>query len=86
MKRQADEVNNEIMQIVGTLGGNVIKHRRERGRALRAVLSEIDSPPRVSAMAKMCPSYGILPGFALDLTTTDSDGRSWDFDEATWFK
>ena len=28
MKRQADEVNNEIMQIVGTLGGNVTKYRQ----------------------------------------------------------
>ena len=83
MKRQADEVNNEIMQIVGTFGGNVIKYRRERGRALRAVLSEIYSPPRVTAMAKMCPSYGIVPGFALDLTTTDSDGRNWDFYDTT---
>ena len=34
-------------------------------------------------MAEMCPSYGILPGFALDLTTTDFDGRSWDLDDAT---
>ena len=71
------------MQIVGTLGGNVIKYRRERGRALRAVLSEIYSPPRVTAMAKVCPLYGILPGFALDLTTTDFDGKNWDFDDAT---
>ena len=82
-KRQVDEVDNKIMQIVRTLGGNAIQYRRERGRALRAVLSEIFSPPRVTAMAEMCPSYGILPGFALDPTTTDSDGRSWDFDDTT---
>ena len=44
-------------------------------------MSEIYSPPRVSAVAKLCPSYGILPGFALDLTTTGSTGRHWDFDE-----
>ena len=25
--------------------------------------------------------YGILLGFALDLTTNDNDGRCWDFDE-----
>ena len=29
----------------------------------------------------MCLSFGILPGFALDLTTNDTDGRHWDFDE-----
>ena len=32
-------------------------------------------------MAKLCPSFGILPGFALDLTTSDDDGRCWDFDD-----
>ena len=51
------------------------------GSEVGAVVSDIYSPPRVSAVAKLCPSYGILPGFALDLTTTDSDGRHWDFDE-----
>ena len=83
MKRQADEVNNKIMQSVETLGGNASKYQRERERALRAVLTELYSPPRVSAMAKMCPSYGILLGFASDLTTTDSDCRNLDFDDAT---
>ena len=56
-KRKTDEVNNEIMQSVGTSGGNAIQYPRERGRARRAVLSEIYSPPRVTAMVKMCPSY-----------------------------
>ena len=34
-------------------------------------------------MAKMCPSYGVLRGFAVDLTTTVFDGRNWDLDDAT---
>ena len=76
--RQVDE---EILSIVHSLGGNTGKYRRERGRALRHVISEIYSPPRVSAVAKLCPSFGILPGFALDLTVADSDGRQWDFDD-----
>ena len=78
---EARELDGEIMQIIGSLGGNTSKYRRERGRAMNRVLSEIYSPPRVSAIAKLCPSYGILPGFALDLTTQDEDGRSWDFDD-----
>ena len=69
------------MSIVKSLGGNSSKYRRERSRAVGVVVSEIYSPPRVSAVAKLCPSYGILPGFALDLTTNDHDGRCWDFDE-----
>ena len=79
------------MSIVGSLGGNTSKCRRERGKASRAIVSEIYSPPRVSAVAKLCPSFGILPGFASDLTTHDQDGRHWDFDEEemrdrTWAK
>jgi len=77
---EARELDAEIMQIIGSLGGNGSKYRRERGRAMNAVLSEIYSPPRVSAVAKLCPSFGILPGFALDLTTHDDDGKTWDFD------
>ena len=72
-KGQSDEIRRaytEIMNIVRSLGGNTSKYRRERSKALRAVVSEIYSPPRVSAVAKMCPSYGVLPGFALDLTVT----------------
>ena len=49
------------------------------GRAIRSIISEIYSPRRLSAVAKMCPSFGIIPGFALDLTTGDSDSRHWNF-------
>ena len=44
-------------------------------------MSEIYSPPQVSAVPKLCLSYGILAGIAPDLTTNDHDGRCWDFDE-----
>ena len=81
MREEARQLNGEILSIVQSMGGNTSRYRRERGRAVRAVLSEIYSPPRVSNVAKMCPAYGVLPGFALDLTTHDVDGRHWDFDE-----
>ena len=32
-------------------------------------------------MSNLCPQYGILPCFMLDLTTSDSDGRAWDFED-----
>ena len=39
------------------------------------------SPPRVTAAAtKLLPELRVIPGFALDLTTSDVDGRAWDFD------
>ena len=39
LQQEARQVNGEILEIVGSLGGNVGKYRRERGRALRAVVS-----------------------------------------------
>ena len=30
-------------------------------------------------MAKLLPSWKVLPGFALDLTTTNRKGEAWDF-------
>ena len=80
-REEARQVNGEIMSLISSLGGSTSKYRRERERSIRAIVSEIYSPPRVSAVAKLCPSFGILPGFALDLTTHDHDGRHWDFDE-----
>ena len=50
-------------------------------KAIRAIASEMYSPPRVSAVAKLCPSFGMLPGFAPDLTTHDTDGKHWDSDD-----
>ena len=38
-------------------------------------------PPRAAAATKLLPELKLIPGFALDLTTTDSDSRAWDFDE-----
>ena len=73
----------DIIGVVRAMGGCPNKYRRERRAALRAVVSEIYSPPRVTAAAKLLPELKIIPGFALDLTTADSDGRHWDFDDKT---
>ena len=48
---------------------------------MRAVVSEIYSPPRVTAAAKLLPELKLILGFALDLTVADTDGRLWDFDD-----
>ena len=52
----------------------------EEAKAARTV-SEVYSAPRVTRAAKLLPSLGVLPGFALDLSTCDEEGRAWDFDE-----
>ena len=61
------------------LGANPKKYRRERSRAVRALVSEIYSAPRVTQAAKLLPGLGLLPGFAFDLTTVNKDGVNWDF-------
>ena len=78
---EARVLNGEIMSLIDSLGGNTSKYRRERGKAIRAIVSEMYSPPRVSAVAKLCPSFGILLGFGLDLTTHDTDGKHCDLDD-----
>ena len=42
-------------------------------------MSEIYSGPRATAALKLLPGLGLSAGFALDLTTTDENGDSWDF-------
>ena len=68
------------MEVIRSLGGNGHKYRRDRKRALRHVVSEIYSPPRVTAAAKLLPELRILTGFALDLTTVNEQGKPWNFD------
>ena len=71
--------NVQIMGVLAQLGANAKKYRRERSRAVRALVSEIYSGPRVTSAAKLLPGLGLLPGFALELTTVDKHGRNWDF-------
>ena len=79
-KEEVLAANQEIMSVIRTLGGDSQKYKRERSRAMRAVLSKVYSPPRVTAAIKLLPELRLIPGFALDLTTADSDGFLWDFD------
>ena len=74
------EANDAIMNVVRALGGGDRKFRRHRNKALKAVVSEICSPLRVTAAAKFLPELRVIPGFALDLTTGDGDGFLRDFD------
>ena len=77
---EAERDAKAVEELIQALGGNPDKHWRHTAKKLRAVVSEIYSPPRVTAAAKLMPDSGIIPGFALDLTTTDEKGAPWDFD------
>ena len=70
-----------ICRLVRELGGTKHSYARERAGAIKAMVAEIYSPPRVTNCAKLLPGYRVIPGFALDLTTTNSRGEAWDFDD-----
>ena len=53
---------------------------QERKKAMKAIVSEIDSAPMVTKTIKMMSSPKVLAGFALDLATHDTDVRAWNSD------
>ena len=69
----------EILAVVESLGGCNKSYRRETRKQVKAVLSEIYSPERVTAAAKLLPSFNVAPGFALDVTRNNDRGLPWDF-------
>ena len=74
-----DVVKKDEADIIATIratGGCAQSYRRERRRAIKAMVSDVYSPPRVTAACKLLPELKIIPSFAFDLTTADADGRS----------
>ena len=78
-QEEVGECNREIMKVVKGLGGNGRSYIRERRSAVNRIIAEVYSGPRVTSAAKLLPHLGLLPGFALDLTTNGDDGEPWDF-------
>ena len=64
---------------IDTLGGDRRAYLRERASAVRAIVAEVYSPPRVTAAAGRLPKYGLQPGLALDITVDDDTGKPYDF-------
>ncbi len=77
--KELHDHDKQILALVQSLGGQRERYKRERARALRGIVSEVYSPPRVTAAAKLMPSMQMLPGLTLDLTTKDENGVPWDF-------
>ena len=76
------EQDEEVLAVVRQLGGSTSGYLKERRSAVLKLVSEIYSPPRVTAAAKLLPELRCVPGFALDLTTMNEQGQPWDFDIA----
>ena len=66
--------------LLAQMGSSGRRYRRETVQAVRKMVSEIYSPPRVTKLIKEMRSKHLLPGFALDITVDDpEDGEPWDF-------
>ena len=78
---EAVRTHIDIIDTINLMSGDIRKYQRERRSQTRAIVSEIYSAPRVTAMARRRKKYGIEPGVALDLTTSDDQGRPWDFSD-----
>ena len=70
---------DHILALVRQLGGSGTRYCKERSKAMKRIISEIYSPPRVTAAAKLLPVLKCIPGFAIDLTVNDEHGNPWEF-------
>ena len=72
-----DSVSHLLLTQMGSCGRS---YKRESAAAAKRLVSEIYSPPRVTALIKQIRSRHFMPGYAFDLTTIDpADGKPWDF-------
>ena len=77
-------VEDEYMNLLGTLGVQSKSFRRETRKAFKRIVTEIYSPPRVTRMASLMPSMKLLPGYAFDISQDDpNDGEPWDFNDSS---
>ena len=72
-----DVISSLFLQELGSSGRS---YKRELRRGMKAIVSEIYSPPRITEMIKKGKYKHILPGVAMDITVNDPlDGQPWDF-------
>ena len=79
-----DYVNKDVLRdlqvclLISEVGGCSKKYRGEQRQGFKKLISEIYSPSREAEAFKRMPGHGIVPGFALDLTTANEEGAHWD--------
>ena len=82
MSNEFQQCAAETVRIVAALGGQRAGYQREWKQAVRRMVAEVYSAPRVTKALKLLPILKLLPGFALDLSGEDDEGQSWDFTRA----
>ena len=77
LEPSADDFMSDLL--LQQLGSSGRSYRREHRASCRRIVSEMYSPPRVTAELRRMNHKHLLPGFALDLTVVDpDDGLPWD--------
>ena len=71
----------QLVEEAEFFGAEDENHSSEMFQELNAVVSEIYSLPRATRAARLLTKLGIVPGFAMDITTNDEDGEPWAFDK-----
>ena len=59
------EWTDDTVKIVPMLGGHRGKYQRERGRAVRKMVAQIYSAPRVTETFKLLPSMELVKGLRI---------------------
>ena len=73
--------DDEFIGLIANIGVDPKAYRREHKKAMRRLVSEVYSPPRVTKLLSTLRGHPLAPGFALDVTCTDpDDGEPRDFD------
>ena len=76
LENQGKTDMEELMEVTRDLGGYEGWNKKIYLQESRASVSEIYSPPRVTKAAVSLSHLNIEPGLALDLTTTDEEGKA----------
>ena len=58
-----------------SLGAIPADQAEELVKEANLTVAEVYSPPRVTRAARLLPKLGVTPGFAMDITVNDEDGK-----------
>ena len=85
---ELEEMRGRVKKAIHTIQQKIAREREDVSNRLNMTMmkmlineievAEVSSPPRVAQMARR---MGLKAGWSLDLTTCDSDGKAWDFND-----
>ena len=61
IKEEVKRNEADITATMRAMGGCTQSYRKERRRAVKAMFSEVYSPPRVAAACKLLPDFKVIP-------------------------